>query len=129
LMSRIVSPSRKDDKFDYQYVKRIVDGRQNDIYFNESKRNGWEAVMAKDYPELGVGVDDSNGYVVLGGMILVRRAKPEPPPKPVVEAKKPEAKKPKSKYFAKNESGKPIATVKQTPKVPLFGRKKKSKTG
>ena len=61
---------------DYRYVRVSMRGEADNVNASQAFREGWEPVIAADYPELKVMSDRGSQYpdnVVVGGLLLCSR--------------------------------------------------------
>ena len=61
---------------DFRYVRVSMRGEADNVNASQAFREGWEAVIATDYPELKIVSDRGNQYpdnVVVGGLLLCAR--------------------------------------------------------
>ena len=63
---------------DFRYVRASFRGTADNINVSQALREGWEPVLASDYPELMIVSDRDSQYpdnVLVGGLLLCSRAK------------------------------------------------------
>ena len=62
---------------DFRYVRASARGEADNINVSQALRDGWEPVLASDYPELQVVSDRGSQYpenVLIGGLLLCARS-------------------------------------------------------
>lgn len=69
------SPNPREG-LDFRYVRASMRGEADNINVSQAMREGWEPVLASDYPELMVVSDRDSQYpdnVLIGGLLLCSR--------------------------------------------------------
>ncbi len=69
------SPNPREG-LDFRYVRASMRGEADNINVSQAMREGWEPVLASDYPELMVISDRDSQYpdnVLIGGLLLCSR--------------------------------------------------------
>jgi len=97
------SPKRNQDTHDFRYVRVSMQNEADNVNLSRALREGWEPVLASEYPELKAMNDFGSNPrfqdgVVLGGLLLCSR------PKEIGDARR---------KFADEESLRQIKSVKE----------------
>ena len=74
--SRLLPSPNPVEGIDFRYVRVSSGGTVDNMNHSQALRDGWEAVLAEEVPELGMIISDighAEGKVVLGGMMLCKR--------------------------------------------------------
>lgn len=71
----IPNPDRRPG-MEHRYVRASMRGEEDNINVSQALRDGWEPVLAADYPELQIISDRNSQYpdnVLIGGLLLCSR--------------------------------------------------------
>jgi hypothetical protein len=77
IASILPQPSPREG-LDHRYARASSRGTDDNINISQALREGWEPVLASDYPELQVMSDRGSQYpdnVLIGGLLLMARPK------------------------------------------------------
>lgn len=69
------SPNPREG-LEFRYVRASMRGEEDNINVSQALREGWEPVLAADYPELMITSDRNSQYpdnVLIGGLLLCAR--------------------------------------------------------